>query len=287
MYSFAYNERKQHGTAEFPAAYYYVNEEHPSYNMPFHWHREWELIRVQKGTFLLSVDGEEYLAKAGDILLLREGMLHGGIPQKCVYQCFNFDLHGLFANVLSVKEYLRPFYRQQYLPEIFYPDHCPEIYPIVDEIMQVFESGSPESIRTLTALSNIARLFAAILKTNCYTRNPADALEATQKTSQLKPVLEYIENHFSTQLSLAELAAVVDMNPRYFCRFFSSITQQTPMNYVNYYRIEQASNMLVSSELSVTEIGMECGFCDTSHFVKIFKKYKGITPKQFRVRYGA
>jgi AraC-like DNA-binding protein len=98
-------------------------------------------------------------------------------------------------------------------------------------------------------------------------------------------VLEYVETHFSEPITLDALAKIVGMNPKYFCRFFSSITQQTPMNYVNYYRIEQAVNLLNNTNMSVTEVGLECGFNDTGHFVKTFKKYKGITPKQFQKRF--
>lgn len=282
MHYLAYNEGKQHGTPEFPVAYYYVNKEHPTYNMPFHWHKEWEVIRILQGDFPLSIDGEEYRAKEGDVLLLREGMLHGGTPQNCIYECFNFDLHGLFANVLSVRDYLRPFYRNVLLPTVSYPDRQADIYPIVDELLSAFHQNMPNDFCALTAMGNISRLFAAILQHHYYAENMDTANDTTRRITQLKPVLEYIEAHFSGPLSLAELSGVIGMNPKYFCRFFTSITQQTPMNYVNYYRIEQAANMLCNTEATVTEIGLDCGFNDTCHFVKTFKKYKGITPKQYQ-----
>ena len=123
MHYFIYNERKKHGTTEFPVAYYKVNCEQSGYNVPFHWHQEWELIRVLKGDFPMYIDGQEYQVRAGDVLLLRGGMLHGGNHQKCVYQCFDFDLHGLFLNVLSVKEYLRPFYRNRLHPIVHFKEY--------------------------------------------------------------------------------------------------------------------------------------------------------------------
>lgn len=282
MHYLAYNEGKRHGTEEFPVAYYYIDEEHLSYNMPFHWHREWEIIRILRGSLQLYIDGREYLASSGDVLLLREGVLHGGTPTGCIYECFNFDLHGLFRNVLSVRNYLRPFYRDIQIPDIHYPGRQPDIYPLVDELLTVFHRDMPEDFRALSTLGNISRLFGVILHKGWYTENAGSPSETARKIDQLKPVLEYIETHFSSPLSLAELSGVIGMNPKYFCRFFNSITQQTPMNYVNYYRIEQASNMLSSTDLSVTEVGLECGFNDICHFVKTFKKYKGITPKQYQ-----
>lgn len=282
MHYLAYNEGKQHGTAEFPIAYYYITEEHPSYNMPFHWHKEWELIRILQGTFLLSIDGKEYTAKEGDILLLREGVLHGGTPGHCIYDCLDFDLHGLFRNILSVKEYLRPFYRNNLLPVVHYPGYQADIYPIAEELMSGFSKDAPAECCALTTLGNISRLFAAILKNKYYSENTGEYSEAVAKAAQLKSVLEYMEANYASPLSLSELANVVGMNPKYFCRFFKTITRQTPINYLNYYRIEQAATLLGDSTLSVTEIGLECGFNDTCHFIKTFKKYKGTTPKQFQ-----
>lgn len=284
MHYFSYNENKQHGTSEFPVAYYLVDESHPNYNMPFHWHKGWEIIRILSGIFTLYIDGKEHVAKEGDIFLLREGTLHGGVPHNCTYQSFYFDLDTLFANVRSVRDYLRPFFRNQFLPTIYYPNYTTDIYPIVDEMLSSFNSDMPDSVRRLSTLGNISRLFAVLLEKHYYTETVENASETAVKIAQLKPVLEYIEAHFAEPLSLAELSGIIGMNPKYFCRFFNSIIQQTPMNYVNYYRIEQAADLLCNTDTSVTEVGLECGFNDTCHFVKTFKKYKGITPKQYQKR---
>jgi AraC-like DNA-binding protein len=59
------------------------------------------------------------------------------------------------------------------------------------------------------------------------------------------------------------------------------MTHRTPIDYLNYYRIERACFKLVSTNLSITEVAFECGFNDLSYFIKTFKKYKAITPKQY------
>jgi len=286
MHYFSYNENKQHGTNDFPAAYYYVDQEHPQYNMPFHWHKEWEIIRILQGSLSISVDGQEYLAKSGDVLLLREGALHGGVPQDCIYECFNFNLDSLYANVHSVRDFLRPFFRNKLLPTTFYQNYFPEIYSIIDSLLLPFRSFKDESLCRLHTLGNISRLFASLIEHHYYTENNSSVSDIASKIAQIKPVLEHVESHFSEPLSLNELSKIVGMNPKYFCRFFASITQQTPMNYVNYYRIEQASNLLLNSNASVTEVGLECGFNDIGHFVKTFKKHKGITPKQYQKNFS-
>ena len=71
------------------------------------------------------------------------------------------------------------------------------------------------------------------------------------------------------------------MNPKYFCRYFRSMTERTPIDYLNYYRIECACEMLSTKDISIKEVALSCGFNDESYFIKTFHKYKGITPKQF------
>ena len=84
MHYLDYNELQQHGTEDFPFAFYQIDEHHPRYNMPFHWHREIELILIYEGAFDLFLDEKEVWAKAGDLLLIEGGIIHGGIPQNCI-----------------------------------------------------------------------------------------------------------------------------------------------------------------------------------------------------------
>lgn len=287
MNSFAFHEPTEHGTPDFPCEYHYVDSSHPRYVMPFHWHKEWEIIRVTEGILTVHADNAMYKAHAGDILLIRDGMLHGGTPESCTYECILFDLHGLFRNSDVVKKYLRPIYRQQLLPDIYYPDgQVSEISDAVSELSQAYRNDCSDIHciipLELIVLGCISRIYAAILQKNLYTRNQTQGLDNTRKIDLLKTVLEYIEQNFSSSITLDTLAETAGMNPKYFCRFFRSITHQTPMEYVNMYRIEKAAQMLHSTRLPVTDICMECGFNDSSHFIKVFRKYKGMTPLQYR-----
>ncbi len=287
MNSFTLHESKSHGTPDFPFEYHYVNSSHPRYHMPFHWHKEWEIIHILEGDFTVHADETEYALHSGDILLIRDGMLHGGTPQNCVYECFLFDLHGMYRNFEAVKKYLRPIYRRHLLPDIYYPSGC---YPEIHSILATLSSAcgqnpsddTPSAPQELLVFGCLSLLFATILQTGCYSSNENVAPDNTHKIDLIKTVLEYIELHYSSGITLEDLAGVANMNPKYFCRFFRSITHQTPMDYVNRYRIEKAARMLYGTELPVTDICMECGFNDSSNFIKVFRKYKGMTPKQYR-----
>jgi len=282
MHSFTFHENREHGSLDFPVEYHFVNQAHPRYNMPYHWHKEWEIIRILQGTFSIRVEDQEFIANAGDILLIAGGMLHGGFPSDCIYECLLFDLHALYRNINYAKTYIRPIYRKQFQPHILYANYHGEIYPVLEELFSAFLSPFYE----LVILSTITKLFTIILKNHYYTENEQDVPDHSRRIKQVMPVMEYIESHFSEQITVPKLAALIGMSPKYFNRFFHSITHQTPMDYVNYYRIEQAANMLSSTDNSITEIGQDCGFCDSSHFLKTFKKYKELTPNQYRKKFS-
>lgn len=280
MHAFTHLDRKQHGTLEFPVEYYYVDGQHPRYQMPFHWHNEWEILRVLDGTLQISLDDEHYSMGKGDVLLIRGGMLHGGEPESCIYECLVFDLYGIFRKLDMVKPYLRPFYRQTSLPRSFYP--CAEacgVLTATDELMRAFSSGAgcPE----LETVAGLSRLFAWIRNNGQYVTLSAQE-ESDSRVDRMKPVLEYIESHYSVAVTLDDMARVAGMNPKYFCRVFRSLTHHSPVDYLNFYRIEQAAYLLDSTDLPVTEVGNRCGFWESSYFTKVFRKYKGITPASYR-----
>ena len=95
-------------------------------------------------------------------------------------------------------------------------------------------------------------------------------------------MLAYIRDYYENTITLKELAKIAGMSPKYFCRAFAQITGKTPIEYLNYYRIEQAGEQLVLTENSVTEIALNCGFHDMSYFTKSFAKYKGVCPTTVR-----
>ena len=120
------------------------------------------------------------------------------------------------------------------------------------------------------------------LPTHYYLENVQKARKDYKRILQLKQELEFIEHNYASPLTLQELSASVSMSPKYFCRFFSEMTHQTPMDYLNRQRIEQSCYELSTTDDSITEIAYRNGFNDLSYFIRTFKKYKGITPGKYK-----
>ena len=254
MHYLDYNEQIQHRTGDFPLAYYPVNRHHPRYRMPMHWHRETELIRVDSGRLSLYIDDREAVAEPGDLMLIAGGVVHGGDPEDCVYECVVFD-GGLLLG----------------------QDACARRLKGVLNHSIFLKAGSIEADEGLSGAVNA-------LLGRCRDRAVLDTPSARfgQKAEQLKPALEYIETHYGQGITLEELARLTGMSPKYFCRFFRAIVHRSPIDYVNYYRVECASHFLTATDMTVAEIAQHCGYNDSSFFIKQFRKYKGTTPKRYR-----
>lgn len=91
-----YQENQVRGTFGFPIQLYYVDINHPQYEMPFHWHMECELILVLDGKLHLTINGTAYTLQKGQSAFIPGEFIHGGTPQNCIYECVVFDIERFF-----------------------------------------------------------------------------------------------------------------------------------------------------------------------------------------------
>lgn len=280
MHYLDYNEQIQHRTGDYPLAWYPVDIHHERYRMPMHWHRETELIRVDSGRLSLYIDDREVVAEPGDLMLIAGGVVHGGDPEDCVYECAVFD-GGLLLGQDACARRLRGVLNHSIFLKRGSIEADEGLYQAVDALLGRCRAGVDENVLEITG--SLYRLFGALVR--CRDRAVLDTPSSRfgQKAEQLKPALEYIETHYGQGITLEELARLTGMSPKYFCRFFKTIVHRSPIDYVNYYRVECASHFLTSGDMTVAEIAQHCGYNDSSFFIKQFRKYKGTTPRKYRM----
>lgn len=274
-----YQEHRKHGTFDFPFALYRINPMFPRYMMPLHWHKETELIRIISGEFPITLNGTTYLLTAGQYLFISSGTLHGGSPRDCVYECLVFDLESAVRDCSLGKSEIRKFLDHSLQPDPLYGPDNPYIRKPIDELFDSFIEKAPGY--PLVMIGNLYTFLGNVLRFHHYQEKEETDSHTTKKILQYKTVLAFIANHYSEPLTLQALAESIHMNPHYFCRFFKELANCSPIEYLNAYRIEAACEQLYSTQKSITEIALDCGFNDASYFVKVFKKYKGKTPSKY------
>lgn len=274
------NEKKQHGTDDFPIEYYHVDSSHPQYYMPYHWHMEYEIIRILEGRFTVSLDQKEITAQTGDILFIHDGVLHAGTPEDCVYECLVFDLNTLKKVNNACQSIIRRITRHEiYVFEHMKAGSVPSLKASVDALFAAV--GSQSIGYELATYGHLFLLFSSIFSDHLYLEPDHQTPRNYRRIIQLKNVLELIESSYAQELTLEALSKAAGMSPKYFCRFFHEMTHRTPIDYLNHYRIECASHLLQNTDLPLFDVADAVGFHDLSYFIKTFKKYKGITPKKY------
>lgn len=98
----------------------------------------------------------------------------------------------------------------------------------------------------------------------------------------MKKAVNFISQHYTETLTLDEVAGHVHLNPAYFSTMFKKEVGLSFKEYLNHVRIEESKRLLTNSNFSIIDIAIAVGFEDQSYFSKVFKKYTGMTPKQFR-----
>ena len=207
---------------------------------------DYELIRVLKGSLVLSLNEETLnLTENSGIVLVCDGVLHGGMPVDCVYECLDFDLNEFLRGCSAGKKDIDDVQSHRIILDNFFAVDSEE-YKTANRLFDTFieeKKGYEFIIQGL-----LFELMGQILGNHRYKISDDETYKSL----------------------------------KYFCRFFSEMTGKTPIEYLNYYRIECAAEQLLYTDDLVTDIALNCGYNDLSYFVKTFKKYKAQTPKQFR-----
>lgn len=275
------NEQMERGTDSFPVDFYHLDATHPKYIMRHHWHKEIEIIRVISGTLSLTLNNAEMLIVPGDTVFVNSDTVHGAIPHDCVYECIVFDPSKIITSTDVGKRFVDALCDHNLF--IFHRIRADntEVFDAAGSLFDAFACGG--EYYQLAAVSCIYKLIEILCKKSLYSSNSEFGSFLKDKNIiKLKRAIKYIRSNYASRMTLDELSSAVDVSPKYLCVFFRQMTGMSAFEYLNAYRVETASKMLISTDKDITDIAFACGFNDLSYFIKTFKKYKGVTPKTFR-----
>lgn len=154
------------------------------------------------------------------------------------------------------------------------PKHLQTIEQTIAKIYKIF--CDHEEIEEATISKYITCLLTELLL------SATPAKESPHKMRSLADTISYINEHFSEQLSLEQLAEQASLSPFYFTRVFTKETGMTPHQYILSARINFAKFLLKTTNMSVKKIGYNAGFTSESNFCSTFRKWENLTPSEYR-----
>ena len=101
--------------------------------------------------------------------------------------------------------------------------------------------------------------------------------------SKSETLLSYINQNLDKKITVEELANLVNLSPDYLAVQFKSIIGFTIIQYINRCRIDQAKVLMVNEDMLIKEVAAKVGFGDEFYFSKTFKKYEGMSPREFLI----
>lgn len=264
------------------------HEQLAHFTNPWHFHPELELNYIVAGTGTRFIGQSVERFGPGEILLLGSYLPHYWKSDPAYYEPHS----ELKAEAIVVR------FKPDFVGTTFFSlPETKRIQAVIDRAAVGLKLDSPlaeqvaSALTALTATAGFPQLMA--LLTLLYELSQSDAVtdispryvlsQQWQKQSErMSRVVAYLLDQFTQPVLLEKVADVANMNPASFCRYFRTQTGQTLTQFVTDLRIRYACELLIKSNVRVTEVGEQAGFDNVSHFVQLFRKHRQQTPAAFR-----
>lgn len=286
-------ELTQHGTSEFPLrTFTNITLAEETGIIPWHWHREFELISCTFGHMDVYTDSGFYTLNPGEAVFINSGILHQVTPhpsEKPVHYsyCFAPEFLSGAKDSLIEKKYVIPFINRADLSSYRFCGTSEWELKCLEMIDELNKEALKEDYGYELLLRNrIEGIFLLLTRNLPYDSQPDHRTDFI-KNGVIKDMLTFLHNHYTDRVSLDDLAAVSSLSKSSCNRLFHKVIGCTPFDYLTDYRLKRSIHLLLESDKSVTEIAYMCGFSDVSYYCKIFRQKKGISPAKFRVRHGS
>lgn len=274
-----------HGSVQFPVACY--ENDMSEKTVPWHWHDDWEVIAVEKGAAMFAAGSDRYVIREGQGLFINGGVLHGiwdmeNSGCRFISIVYHPRLVGGSADSIFWQRYAQPILSDAGLRGICLNGdeswHGAALRHIRTAWLAVADEWEAYELEARDALS---RLLFLILK-NRPVKARGPSRKEQRSAERIKDMLNYIQAHYSEELNVRQIAESGMVSESECLRCFHQVISTTPLQYVRQFRLQKAAELLEETDGTVAEVGAECGFPDTSYFIKSFRRWKGCTPGEYR-----
>lgn len=269
---------------------YVADRRKKEFTYPIHKHEVFELNYVENGEGVLRIVGDsaETIGNRELVLITSPDLEHVWEQDKCksedireITVQFFFDFNSSYSlfNRTPLLPIKRLFERAR-KGVAFTPETIEKVYPLLNSL-------SSTKDKFYSVINFLTLLYELSLADD--TRELASSsfakVDVDSESRRILKVKEYINKHYTEEIRLADMADLVGMSTTSFSRFFKLRSGKTLSDYVVEMRLGVAARQLVDTTNSVSEICYGCGFNTLSNFNRLFRKYKGCSPTEFREKY--
>ncbi len=249
-----------------------------------HWHDDFELVHIVSGTMEYRVNDDRLIMSAGDFLFVNTREMHYNkrhTEQPVTAQCVLFQPKLLTPNPVIQLRFIEPIWISGPFEYLYYPRNTAQAQKCNELMRQIVTlKTNAEPGYELEVIGLLHLMMAVIF------RDLAPVTPATQgmsyNTDILKRMISFIYQHYGEKITLKDISSAGNVSTHKCCDLFREYMSTTPVDFLNCYRLEVSTRLLVSTEMNIVSIAQHCGVEQAAYFSKLFKDRYGLTPREYR-----
>ena len=274
-----------HDKQLFPYSYYYVEpQKYFGGEIPWHWHRDFEVLWVMQGTLEFWTNKGRYDIRAGEAVFINSNTMHyqkpkGNVSTITLNQVFDPGIiSGSFDSVFAQK-YVDPVVNCHDMDILIFKPSSARHRLIIEEIKKAYDCADlGEEGFELLVRSHLSLAWAEIYK-EAVPQIDAERPVKRFAEERIKNMLEFMHENYGEKISLDSIASAAGVSKREALRTFREVLDMSPFSYLLDYRLRRAQLELLQSDKPISDIAYDCGFSTPSYFAKVYKEKYGETPK--------
>lgn len=250
----------------------------------WHYHKEVEFLLVLKGEVTVLCKDERFSLRKGDVAVFGSSEPHTTLQSKTgntSQVVFQIDLRkywdsSTLGSMRHFSEVLRPLSEMNYV----YRDNAEVRTRTVAHIMDIFREMNGKKLGYELAVSSLIKQMLLLLLR--HDDRKLLGYNDDRLLERLQPAVDFVEERLGDKLSVTELSDRMNMSYTHFIKTFKRAFGMSFTEFVVYKRIRKAEQQLLASELSIAEVAESVGISNLGHFYKLFRRYNGCSPKEFK-----
>ncbi len=258
--------------------------EYPDMKALCHWHEDIEMIHIIGGEMNYQINGSSILLKEEDCIVINSRQMHYGYSyfhHDCRFACIRFHPKLLGANPMIYKNFVEPFIENTGIKYLYF-DKNVKNRPVRELFVHILSLKSgQEDAYELEVIGTLLKIWRILFR-QCKTMIQQETTPDDSDLALQKKMVSYIYEHYRDTVTLEEIAASANISRSKCCIIFKQYLQQSPVDFLNRYRLERSRLLLENTEFHITQIAFSCGFNHLSYFSRLFLREFGCTPTEFR-----
>lgn len=253
----------------------YLNSESMSV---MHYHPYYEMYFLLSGNRKYIFNNRIIEMKPQDVLIVKPNDFHKVIKtNNDTYERYIINVDP--SMILTLKKYNKKI-EEIFKKSILRLDEAD--FQNLINLIKIIEKEKTEEEYYYSVRNYLERILLDLLSYNSY--EPIDN-QLTINDVRLQDALNYIDLHYNENIKIETCAKVSCMSVSLFTKIFHKKVNKNFKEYINYIRIKKACELMIDTDLTITEISEDVGFYSLSYFGLIFKKYIGMSPKEYKMKH--